>query len=1285
MKTHRRVTGFKLLSLSVLLTLPSAYAANTSWISNIPGKIILGSSTAPSISNDGQVVAFLSNAGKLVGDNEIIQHIYIKNLSTNQISRASIGDGGQKANSISYSPDISGDGKHVVFYSLADNLVTADDNGESDVFIRNLETGYTKLVSTSTSGVQANGRSTEAVVSNDGRYIAFSSMATNLVSTPTLGKSNVYVKDMQTGAVQIISINNNGQAGDAESFEPAISASGRYVAFSSLANNMDSAPANNQYDIFVHDRELKKTTRVSINNSGQLSNNHSGQVSISDDGQVIAFASMANNLSSTDENSLIDVFVKDIANNNIIRITPKFGESNGPNFSPKVSGNGRFVSFYSSSTNLISDDTNNKDDLYLFDRFFDSIELVSLSASGKQIDSNIDKIAALNFNGRIAAFSTASAIDPADSNKQMDIFLREMDPAKNTTPVAKATRVAAQTCSNGGAFISLDGSESYDLDKDKLTYAWTGPFNTLYEKTTSTDLGVGTHTVSLKVSDPSGASSTDSMIVSVNDTVSPSVIAEPSVIIEATSIAGAKYSVNYNASDNCELSSILISPSPEYYPLGITNVTVTAIDSAGLMATDNTIIDVRDTTAPTIVAPANIVKEATDIKTSVALGTAITNDIFSTNLTNNAPPVFAVGNTIVKWTATDANGNSSSANQIVTISDSTKPLLTIPPDITLEATSINMNVDIGTASVDDIFPVTINNNAPVTFQLGNTNVNWTATDVNGNSTSKQQLISILDSTAPDLTVPANISIEATGISTAVDIGEAVASDLYEVNITNNAQDYYSLGNTVIIWTAVDKNGNSTISTQTVTVVDTTPPSLTIPSDLTVEANGIKSIVNIGSATASDIFQVTVSNNAPSKFNLGKTLITWEAVDENGNKTSHNQLVTVIDATAPELIAPGSITKESTGSLTSVMIGTATASDVFEYSISNDAPLSFPLGTTVVNWKVIDVNGNYTTATQDITIVDTTPPSVNAGGDITIEAVSVNGAPFSLNYSVNDICVCGELNTIITPRLTSYALGTTKITVSSTDISGNTGSDFMVLTVVDTSKPQLTIPGDMLIEATGTLTAINIGQAAANDIFPVSLTNNAPALFPLGTSTVSWIAEDANGNKTTKQQTITVVDTTAPNYELNIVKNDIWPPNHKMIFVASIENSSDFVDTNPNVEVIITSNGDHHRHSEHKDWKIINNDNSWDIWLRAEKLSHSKEERIYHVMVSVSDFSGNMTSEEFEVSVTHDRSYKHEHKANKHKANKHKGRENHKYKDSGKHKHNRYNKKKENREQKKHDD
>ncbi len=1129
MKTHKRVTGFKLLSLSVLLTLPSAYAANTSWISNIPGKNISGSSTAPSISNDGQVVAFLSNAGKLVGDNEIIQHIYIKNLSTQQISRASIGDGGQKANSISYSPDISGDGKHVVFYSLADNLVNADNNGESDVFIRSLDTGSTKLVSTSTSGAQANGRSTEAVVSDDGRYVAFSSIATNLVSTSTLGKSNVYVKDMQTGTVEIISINNNGQVGDAESFDPAISASGRYVAFSSLANNMDSSPANNQYDIFVYDRELKKTKRVSINNSGQLSNNHSGQVSISDDGQVIAFASLANNLSLTDENSFIDVFVKDIPNNNIVRITPKLGESNGLNFSPKVSGNGRFVSFYSSSTNLISNDANNKDDLFLFDRYFDSIELISLSASGEQIDNNIDKITSLNFNGRVAVFSTASAIDPADYNKQMDIFLREMDPARNTTPVAKATRVTAQTCSNGGAFISLDGSESYDLDKDELTYVWTGPFTTLYEETTNTNLAVGTHTVLLTVSDSSGASSTDSMIVAVTDTISPSITAEPSVIIEATSIAGAKYSVNYNASDNCELSSILISPSPEYYPLGINNVTITVTDSVGLVATDNTIIDVRDTIAPTIVAPVDIIKEATAIKTPVALGTTVTNDIFPTNLSNNAPPLFPVGNTIVIWTSTDDNGNASSDNQVVTIVDSTKPILAVPPDITLEAISINMNVDIGIA------------------------------------------------------------------------------------------------------------------------------------------------------TADDIFQVTLSNNAPSKFDLGETLITWEAVDENGNKTTNTQRVTIIDSTAPKIIAPGSIIKESTGSLTNITIGTATASDIFEYSISNDAPLSFPLGTTVVRWKAIDANGNSSTVTQDIIIVDTTPPTVSVGNDKIIEAVSVNGAPFHLNYSVSDICNCGDLNTVVTPLLSNYALGTTKITVSSTDISGNTGTDFMSLTVVDTTKPDLTIPDDMIIEATGALTAINIGQAAANDLFPVAVTNNAPSLFPLGTSTVSWIAEDANGNKTTKQQNITVLDTTAPNYELNIIKYDIWPPNHKMTFVASIDSWSDLVDTNPTIDALITSNGDHHSHPEKKDWRIVENSNGWEIWLRSEKLSHSKQDRIYHVIISVSDFSGNVNSKEFEVSVTHNHAHERKHKtnnyrfnkytSNKHTTNKHKDRDNHKNMKRGKYKHN----------------
>jgi len=167
-----------------------------------------------------------------------------------------------------------------------------------------------------------------------------------------------------------------------------------------------------------------------------------------------------------------------------------------------------------------------------------------------------------------------------------------------------------------------------------------------------------------------------------------------------------------------------------------------------------------------------------------------------------------------------------------------------------------------------------------------------------------------------------------------------------------------------------------------------------------EANGVLSSVEIGSATASDIFAVTITNDAPASFALGATLVTWTATDANGNTSTGTQNVTVTDNTAPVLTAPGDVAVEASGVLTPVAIGSASATDIFEVTITNDAPASFPLGTTAVTWTATDANGNASTATQNVTVEDTTAPT------LTVELVALdlkkNQGEFRVVFSATDL-------------------------------------------------------------------------------------------------------------------------------------------------------------------------------------------------------------------------------------------------------------------------------------------
>jgi len=1145
------------LALAISLTSVISQAAETTLISGKTGNNILGSSFQPALSQDGNVIAFVSNAGALVNDNNSLQHVYVKNLNTNAIHRISVSSTGANANSINFNPSISADGRYVVFYSIASNLVGNDNNNASDVFLHDLQSSTTQIVSTDSHNSMANAESNDAAISADGQFVVFSSLANNLVTTDNSGKRQIYVKNLQTDVTQIVSVNNAGHAGDEDSFSPSISGDGRYIVFSSLANNFDKHSANNQYDLFLHDRNSGKTERIVFSHTGNLSNGHSDQAHISTDGNIIAYVSMANNIISDDTNNQIDVFLYDRSKGESIRIDKNSTQPDASSFSPKVSGNGRFVAFFSSATNLINNDNNGRDDMFIYDRFLNTIVLSSVSNSGTAIDRNIDRITSINHDGTRAAFSTSTSLESQDQNNQLDVYLRKLDPPVNVKPVAIITPISDQLCSNGGAYITLDASSSYDPDQEDLDFSWSGPFGILNGINAPAFIPPGSHEVSLTVKDKTGGSHVDFITVNVVDKQAPVVNADADIVLEAESTQGTQHDVGYQASDNCQISGVSINPSPATFPLGTTAVTITASDILGNIASD------------------------------------VTN---------------------------------------VTVQDNTKPLITVPQDIISEATALRSVLNIGQASASDIFPVSISHNAPVDFPLGKTVITWTAIDDNNNRSEAIQTVTLVDNTAPILTIPADINTEASAINSLVELGQASATDIFPVEISNDASASFQLGETIVTWTATDTSGNQTHNIQKINIQDNTAPVLNIPTDKTVEATAVLSSINIGNASANDIFEVIISNDAPDVFPLGDNKVTWMATDSSGNQTTAIQTISVVDTTAPELIAPSDLSVEATGPTTVVALGNAKSSDLFSIKVSHNAPLAFPLGDTLVTWTATDSSGNKSTDTQKISIIDTTAPTVSAGKDLTLEATHVNGVRFTSEYNVSDICACGDLITHIEPEKTYYGLGENIITVNVTDQSGNTGKDSLKLTVIDSTKPELQAPADILIEATGLLTPIVIGQAKASDIFPVYIKHDAPQNFPLGNTVVTWKATDANGNFSTAKQNITVVDSTAPTFQLNVIDEILWPANHRMKHALTIDNVFDLVDGNPLVDIQISSNGDHRRHSEKSDWETKQIDGQWQVYLRAEKITPAKEDRIYSVLVTVTDFSGNTAQDETEIIV-----------------------------------------------------
>jgi len=264
----------------------------------------------PSISADGRFVAFESNSTNLVaGDTNNNSDIFVRDRLTNITTRLSINSTGTQGNIGSFNPSISADGSFVAFDSLADNLVAADTNSTRDIFVHEIPTNTTTRVSVNSSQNQGNFGSISAVISADGRFVAFQSNASNLVTGDTNGTSDIFVHDRLTNTTSMASVNSTGDRANRSSFKPSISADGRLVAFDSLADNLAAADTNGTNDIFVRDRDTATTTRISVNSQGQGADITSFNPAISATGNVIAFDSFATNLLPQDTNSSRDVFI----------------------------------------------------------------------------------------------------------------------------------------------------------------------------------------------------------------------------------------------------------------------------------------------------------------------------------------------------------------------------------------------------------------------------------------------------------------------------------------------------------------------------------------------------------------------------------------------------------------------------------------------------------------------------------------------------------------------------------------------------------------------------------------------------------------------------------------------------------------------------------------------------------------------------------------------------------------------------------------------------------------
>ena len=612
-----------------------------------------------------------------------------------------------------------------------------------------------------------------------------------------------------------------------------------------------------------------------------------------------------------------------------------------------------------------------------------------------------------------------------------------------------------------------------------------------------------------------------------------------------------------SATDSCDPAPVIVqTPAPgSLVSVGTHSVTLTATDACGNTSAPCLVaeITVVDTTPPSISCPADVTLTA-DENCEAALpdltGAATVSDNCESSAAvtvTQSPPagtLVGLGSTVVTLTATDAAGNSSSCDVTVTVVDTTAPVLSgVPADTTVECDAVPAPATVtaqdncaGAVAVS--FNETASGNCPVILVR-----TWTATDDFGNTTSESQTITVVDTTAPDLVVPADVTLECPADTDPLVTGEATATDdCGSVTVTFSDDVTPGCGNTLTIartWTATDECGNSSSGVQTIEVVDTTAPALVVPADITLECPADTDPLVTGEATATDdCGSVTVTFSDDVTPGCGNTLTiarTWTATDECGNSSSGVQTIEVVDTTPPTLVIPADETVECDAI---PPVGTASATDACNPNVTvtfdgevwvyDDCSGRFTVERT---WTATDACGNSTTLTQTITAQDTTPPVLTIPADETVEcdAIPPVGVASATDNCDPDVAVVfdGEV-TVSGACPDSYSL---LRTWTATDDCGNSTTLTQTITVQDTTPPVLVgVPADVAVEcdavpAPATVTATDNCDAApvvslSEDILPGACAHSY-------TLVRTWTATDACGNATSQSQTITVVDTTAP--------------------------------------------------------------------------------------------------------------------------------------------------------------
>ncbi|MGZ5129313.1 MAG: TolB family protein [Actinomycetota bacterium] len=424
MPAARRLTTIALASILVAALAGAANAAPRTRLVSKTAAGVVGDtdSEVSALSATGRFVVFQSYATNLPQSSAVVPRIYLVDTATGAIRLVSKTSAGTPATAGAYEASISGNGRFIAFLSAAANL-PGGDGTTNRIYVHDRLAGTTRLVSKTSGGVAADGRSGPASISRDGRYVAFASQADNL----PLGDGvlyQVYVHDRTTGTTRVIA-RTASDSPDGNTQSPSISGDGRVVAFESRSTHLPQGDGSAQ--MYAYDRSTRQTHLVSMNAQGLAADGPSFGAVVSADGRVVTFASQSSNLPGGDGTTYqVYAYVLATRKPQLVSKTTAGNVGTGPSTESDVSGKGRFIVYRSQAANLPSGD-GTRVHLYLFDRRTATTRL--LSRNSRQQPGNANSFTpAISSDGRYTSFESYATNFPGGGNSKLQVYVRGLLP-----------------------------------------------------------------------------------------------------------------------------------------------------------------------------------------------------------------------------------------------------------------------------------------------------------------------------------------------------------------------------------------------------------------------------------------------------------------------------------------------------------------------------------------------------------------------------------------------------------------------------------------------------------------------------------------------------------------------------------------------------------------------------------------------------------------------------------------------------------------------------------------